>query len=273
MAKAWADVTEKKKNKGCLGRLLIILLILAGIGTAMGNTGGSKTTREPANIDTSVTVEVADFSTMTKEQIEQWAESNKVIVQFSQEYSDSIEDGGFVKQNRDAGSSIKEGSTIKVIYSLGKEPSSEFKNALVKAELYSKTMYMSKEGIYKQLVSDYGEGFSQEAAQWAIDHLNVDYKENALKKAASYSNTMYMSKDGIYDQLVSAYGENFTKEEAQYAVDNLDADYNKNALMKAKSYESSMKMSKKEIYNQLISAYGEKFTKEQAQYAIDHLDE
>lgn len=39
------------------------------------------------------------------------------------------------------------------MYSIGKEPSKEFKNALKKAESYS-DMNMSKEGIYDQLVSD-----------------------------------------------------------------------------------------------------------------------
>lgn len=97
----------------------------------------------------------------------------------------------------------------------------EYKNALKKAETYSKTMNMSKQGIYDQLTSEYGEQFPEDAAQYAIDNLNVDYKQNALEKAKTYQNTMNMSKNAIYDQLVSEYGEKFTKEEAQYAIDNL----------------------------------------------------
>lgn len=150
--------------------------------------------------------------------------------------------------------------------------SKEFKSALKKAKTYSDMMFMSKEAIYDQLTSEYGEKFPEDAAQYAIDNLDVDYKYNALKKAETYSKTMYMSKEGIYDQLVSSYGEKFTEEEAQYAVDNLVADYKVNALEKAKTYQDMMDMSKSAIYDQLISSYGEKFTKEEAQYAVDNLE-
>lgn len=98
----------------------------------------------------------------------------------------------------------------------------EYQNALKKAEQYSDVMHMSKQGIYDQLTSEYGEGFPAEAAQYAIDNLDADYKANALEKAKSYYIDMSMSKDAVYDQLVSEYGEQFTAEEAQYAVDNLE---------------------------------------------------
>lgn len=97
----------------------------------------------------------------------------------------------------------------------------EYESALKKAETYSDMMHMSKAGIYNQLISEYGEQFSEEAAQYAMDNLDADYKANALAKAESYQDTMNMSPDAIYDQLVSEYGEQFTPEEAQYAIDNL----------------------------------------------------
>lgn len=81
---------------------------------------------------------------------------------------------------------------------------------------------MSKAGVYQQLISEYGENFPEDAAQYAIDNLECDFKENALKKAKSYQDKMGMSTNGIYDQLTSEYGENFTPEEAQYAIDHLD---------------------------------------------------
>ena len=74
---------------------------------------------------------------------------------------------------------------------------------------------MSKAGIYNQLTSEYGEKFTAEAAQYAIDNVEADWSNNALKKAESYSDSMHMSKAGVYDQLVSEYGEQFTEEEAQ----------------------------------------------------------
>lgn len=98
----------------------------------------------------------------------------------------------------------------------------EHKSALKKAKAYSDTMGMSKAGIYDQLTSEYGEKFSKEAAQYAIDNVEANWKENALKKAQSYQEQMAMSPSAIYDQLVSEYGEKFTAEEAQYAIDNLE---------------------------------------------------
>ena len=98
----------------------------------------------------------------------------------------------------------------------------EYKSALRKAKLYADTMNMSKAGLYDQLTSEYGEKFTVEAAQYAIDNITVDWKENALKKAKLYQETMSMSPAAIYDQLTSEYGEKFTAEEAQYAIDNLN---------------------------------------------------
>lgn len=97
----------------------------------------------------------------------------------------------------------------------------EEKNALKKAQQYSSKMYMSKARLYEQLTSEYGEGFTAEAAQFAIDHVDADWYANALETAKNYQENMSMSKSRIYEQLVSEYGEGFTAEEAQYAVDNL----------------------------------------------------
>lgn len=148
----------------------------------------------------------------------------------------------------------------------------DYLNALDQAQRYSELMHMSKQGIYDQLISEYGGQFSAEAAQYAIDNVSADWNANALAKAQSYSDTMYMSKQGIYDQLTSEYGEQFTAEEAQYAVDNLQTDYNRNALEKAKSYQENMDMSPEDIRDQLTSEYGDKFTQEEADYAIENLN-
>lgn len=98
----------------------------------------------------------------------------------------------------------------------------EFSSALKKAKSYAESMHMSKSAIYDQLVSEYGEQFPADAAQYAIDNLEFNWKANALEKAKSYANSMDMSTSAIYDQLVSEHGEKFTPEEAQYAVDNLE---------------------------------------------------
>ncbi len=48
-------------------------------------------------------------------------------------------------------------------------------------------MSMSKVGLYDQLTSEYGEKFTAEEAQYAVDNLDVNWKENALKKIKSIS--------------------------------------------------------------------------------------
>lgn len=83
-------------------------------------------------------------------------------------------------------------------------------------------MHMSKAGIYDQLTSEYGDQFSAEAAQYAVDNMTADWNANALATAENYNETMHMSKAGLYDQLTSENGEKFTAEEAQYAIQNLD---------------------------------------------------
>lgn len=97
----------------------------------------------------------------------------------------------------------------------------EYRSALRKAKIYSQSMHMSKAAIYEQLVSEAGEGFTKDAAQYAVDNLVADWNANALQKAKIYSETMDMSRAAIYEQLVSPHGEQFTPQQAQYAVDHL----------------------------------------------------
>lgn len=84
-------------------------------------------------------------------------------------------------------------------------------------------LHMSKQAIYDQLTSSYGEGFPADAAQYAVDNMTgVDWNANALEKAKQYYYDMAMSKSAVYDQLTSSYGEQFTASQAQYAIDHLD---------------------------------------------------
>jgi hypothetical protein len=97
----------------------------------------------------------------------------------------------------------------------------EYRNALRKAASYATRMHMSKQGVYDQLVSEYGEQFSLEAAQYAVENVQADWNKNALMKARRYQEHMNMSRKSIREQLVSEYGEKFTEAEANYAIQNL----------------------------------------------------
>lgn len=211
--------------------LIVVIVIFMLIGS--NNTDTTTSVNSNENIESStnktnnekiekVQVTVVDFSQMSKEEIQKWGISNKVNCNITEEYSDTITKGAFISQSKQANSTIYEGDKITIIYSLGKEPSMEQKNALKKAESYSSMMHMSKAKIYEQLTSEYGEGFTAEAAQYAIDNIVADWNANALAKAKSYQTTMNMSKQKIYQQLTSEYGEAFTASEAQYAIDNLE---------------------------------------------------
>ncbi|WP_083308434.1 Ltp family lipoprotein [Corynebacterium sp. HMSC064E08] len=133
--------------------------------------------------------------------------------------SGTVENADFAESS-EAGVDEQQGQTGEQQKQDEKVPT-EYKNALRKAEIYANRMHMSKAGIYDQLTSEYGEKFSPEAAQYAMDNLDADWNKNALEKARIYQDSMAMSPDAVYEQLTSEYGEQFTPEEAQYAVDNL----------------------------------------------------
>ncbi len=196
---------------------IIIVLLIVVIGTS--NSSNKKDTYETNN---NVEVTVADFSVMTRDEVQAWFDTNKINGSISEEYSNDVAKGNFISQSIGANTVIHEGNKITVVYSLGKEPTTGEKNALKKAQSYSDNQYLSKNRLYQQLTSQYGEGFTASEAQYAIDNVNADWNYNALQKAKSYQTHQNMSKNRIYQQLTSSYGEGFTASEAQYAIDNLD---------------------------------------------------
>ena len=247
---------NKKKKSGLKYGLIAaawIVYLLIGFSGRTSNTSSTSTKTAPQN--NSITTENAENS------------SNKVDepVQSEETQSPAI----IEEQDKSVAEKPEKEERTALMNDIPKE----YRNALIKAEQYSLLMHMSKQGLYEQLTSEYGENFTEEAAQYAIDHVDADWNANALQKAKEYSDSMHMSKQGLFEQLTSEYGEQFTDEEAQYAIDHVDADWNANALEKAKTYQDSMAMSIAEIYDQLTSEYGEQFTEEEAQYAIDHLEE
>ena len=101
--------------------------------------------------------------------------------------------------------------------------SQEYINALLNAYSYSDSCHMSKKGLYEQLVSDDGDGFPPDAARYAVEHAEIDYKENALETAKSYyyGEHLHLSRRDVYEQLIDEC-EMFTEEEAKYALDHLE---------------------------------------------------
>ena len=93
--------------------------------------------------------------------------------------------------------------------------------ALRAAEDYLNTMPFSKEGLYKQLTSEYGSKFPAEAARYAVDNVKTDWNKNALQAAKDYLKVMPMSNAALHDQLTSQAGDQYTKEQADYAISHL----------------------------------------------------
>lgn len=93
--------------------------------------------------------------------------------------------------------------------------SREQKNALQKAKDYLNYTSFSKTSLYDQLIY---EQYPEDAAQFAIDNIEVDWNAEALKKAIDYLDYTSFSDQGLYDQLIY---EGFSDEQAQYAIDNL----------------------------------------------------
>lgn len=218
----WKFHPEMKKNTKIILTVVFAILFLIMSVDSNSNEASTDNNSGSTNIINKMKVEVIDFSSMQESEILTWCTENNLNCNFKREYSNTIAKDGFIKQSTNANEQVNEGSKITITYSLGKEPTTEQKNALKKAESYASLLHMSKKGIYDQLTSEYGEGFDKESAQYAIDNLEWDWNANALEKAKSYRDTLNMSKKAIYDQLTSSYGEKFTKSEAQYAIDHLD---------------------------------------------------
>ena len=100
------------------------------------------------------------------------------------------------------------------------DSNSEYSAALGKAKSYNSLFHMSKKRMYRQLTSNFDK-FSNDAAQYAVDHLEADYKYNALFNAKNYRKLFNMSKSHLINQLTSSI-DGFTEEEANYAINHLD---------------------------------------------------
>lgn len=94
--------------------------------------------------------------------------------------------------------------------------SREQRNALSTANDYLDYSGFSSSRLREQL--EYEE-FPQDAIDYAMDNIIVDWKEQALRSAESYDEYASMSDSRLYDQLIY---EGFSDDEAQYAIDNLE---------------------------------------------------
>lgn len=98
--------------------------------------------------------------------------------------------------------------------SLPKKPSLTVsqEQAIGKAQDYLDYTAFSKSGLVDQLVY---EGFSKKDAQFAADHLDVDWMEQAALKAKEYLDYTSFSRKGLIAQLMY---EGFTRKQAEHGA-------------------------------------------------------
>lgn len=138
----------------------------------------------------------------------------------------------------------------------------EYTRAYEEAKSWSKK-HLSQQQI-KIYLTKY-DRYSEDATQYALNKLNVDWKEQALLKAKSYQEFHY-SKEKLVEQLINI--EKFTQEEADYAIEQGNFDWKEEAVKKAEFYAYGGKITKEKLLEKLV-VY-RKFTQGEAEYAIEH---
>lgn len=133
---------------------------------------------------------------------------------------------------------------------------------------YEKAKSWSKKHLSQQQIKIYltkYDRYSEDATQYAINKLNIDWKEQALLRAKSYQEFHY-SKNKLVEQLINI--DKFTQEEADYAVEHVNFDWKEDAVKEAESYANGGKITKERLLEKLVEY--RKFTQEEAEYAIEH---
>ena len=177
-----------------------------------------------------------------------------------QEYSSSNSSTKYYDYKKYSSSSSSKTSSSSTKYYDYKN-SNKSTDAYVKALFLSEKSHLSKQNIEKCLTRWY----SEDASQYAINKLNIDWKEQALLRAKYYQEFHY-SKEKLVEQLINV--ELFTQEEADYAVEHVNFDWKEDAMKEAESYANGTKISKEKMLEVLVE--NKKFTQEEAEYAIEH---
>ena len=138
----------------------------------------------------------------------------------------------------------------------------EYTRAYEKAKSWSKK-HLSQQQI-KIYLTKY-DRYSEDATQYALNKLNVDWKEQALLRAKSYQE-FHFSKEKLVWQLINI--DKFTQEEADYAIEHVNFDWKENAVKEAESSSNGGNISKERLLKILVEY--RKFTQEEAEYAIEH---
>ena len=139
----------------------------------------------------------------------------------------------------------------------------KYTSAYATAKEFLKKSPLSMQQIKNDLTKN--DRYSEDASLYAINKLNIDWKEQALLKAKSYQ-TFHFSKEYLLGRLINV--DLFTQEEADYAIEQGHFDWKENAVKEVESFGSGGNYSKERLLEKLVEI--RKFTQEEAEYAIEH---
>ena len=198
-----------KTKWGNVAKVIVTLLIIGFYAMVFSSGGYSTPTK---TTDNKATTEVT--KTLTPEE--------QAIKDADDAASKKVADEAKAKQEAENKAKTEADAKAKAEAEAKANAPAEYKSALSQATTYANTMHLSKQGVYDQLVSEYGGKFSAVAAQYGIDNVVADWNANALSQAKTYQDTMHLSPAAVRDQLVSQYGGKFTAAEANYAIQHLN---------------------------------------------------
>ncbi|BDR52831.1 hypothetical protein KIM372_07380 [Bombiscardovia nodaiensis] len=101
-----------------------------------------------------------------------------------------------------------------------KPRSNNHADAAKKAQVYVDTYHLSEEGLRDKLTGE-PDRFTDEAAQYAIEHVHADYPANALIRAKDYAQNQHLDRAAI-DAKLTGIVDKFTPADANYALDHLN---------------------------------------------------
>jgi Host cell surface-exposed lipoprotein len=76
----------------------------------------------------------------------------------------------------------------------------------------------SRLGLIQQLDSSSGNGFPESVAEFAVNHVTVNWDQQAAEAAKSYMQQGGFSYNSMVQQLESPYGNDFTYSQAVYGA-------------------------------------------------------
>ena len=143
----------------------------------------------------------------------------------------------------------------------------DYKNSNESTDAYVKALFLSEKSHFskQKIEQDLKRRHSEDASQYAMNKLNIDWKEQALLKAKSLQ-IFHFSKEMLVEQLINV--ELFTQEETDYAIEQGHFDWKEEAVKNVEDIANPGNMSKEELLELLVKK--RKFTQEEAEYAIEH---